>query len=536
MPDFVISEFGGLNTKKEDPSNGIVLPTKVAKNVDLRNGVLKPFALDRAVESGHDGELTIFGGQLISGKQNYTNMVINGFNILVYKDNGKWKRAVKRPTGIVNTAYAVVDLSQSTPTAPTVQILPNDPTKVKAESASSGWFYEMGYVITFVRDSDGYRDESAPSAIVTAQNQDLAFKIRRPSASGAGVIGWNIYRLSTGYRATSSFQKVAEVSIGQDFYDDYLLGSELNGTFRGIFSEDGATVLRQPAPVQFDGVASKLYYGQLVGWKDETVYISEPAQPESFPAQYQIFCNDRIVAAESFSGDLYAFTESGIQRILGDNPITMAVIPEYIGYRATNRKAVISCDAGLFYAYKTGIGRINGSGHMSITRNLLGDDYFKDLDMNSVHLNYADGILYIFHSKGTLLYIEELGIGFVELTSIYKGSFYDRKEGRIIATGANWCWALHQGDDKRTLQYRQDGLVLNQPDDKRFELIKVYGTGKFNVKLILDGVTRTERVLDLEGMDRDKTIKFPYGRLAREASWELTGTGKITEIKAMLGE
>jgi hypothetical protein len=535
MPDFVISEFGGLNTKKEDPSNGIVLPTKVAKNVDLRNGVLKPFAIDKAIESGHVGEITVFGGQTISGKQNYVNMVINGFNILVYKDSGKWKRAVKKPTGAVNTAYPVVDLSQPTPSAPTVQILPNDPTKVRAESAPSGWFYEAGYVITFVRDSDGYRDESAPSPIISAQNQDLAFRVRRPSVSGGGVVAWVIYRISTGYRATSSFQKVAEVAIGEDYYDDYLLGSELNGTFSGIFTEDGATVLRQPAPVQFDGVSSKLFYGQLVGWKNETVYISEPAQPESFPAQYQIFCNDKVIAVESFSGDLYAFTDSGIQRILGDNPITMAILPDYIGHRAVNRRAVITTEAGLFYAYKTGIGRIASDGHSSISRNLLGDDYFKNINMDTVHLNYADGILYVFHSKGTLLFVEELGIGFVEITSIYEGSHYDRKNGQMMVTGSNWAWAVHQGTESRTLQYRQDGLVLNQPEDKRFEMIRVYGNGKFNVKLFLDGVVRSERILNLDGMLRDRTIKFPYGYPAREASWEITGTGKITEIRALLG-
>jgi len=30
MPDFVISEFGGINTRKEDPANGVNLPTKIA--------------------------------------------------------------------------------------------------------------------------------------------------------------------------------------------------------------------------------------------------------------------------------------------------------------------------------------------------------------------------------------------------------------------------------------------------------------------------------------------------------------------------
>ena len=534
MPDFVISEFGGLNTKKEDPANGILLPTKVAKNVDLRNGVIKPFRLDQAIESGHSGEVAVYGNQILSGASNYVQMVINGFDILIYKDSSGWKRASRKKLNATPVSYPIVDLSPPVPSSPTVQSLPNDPTKVRAEPASTGWFYEMGYVITFVRDTDGYRDESAPSPIVTEQNEQLAFRIRRPSSSGQGIVAWVIYRISTGYRATSSFQKVAEVPISEDYYDDHKLGSELNGTFTGIFTEDGATVLRQPAPVSFDGIASTPYYGQIVAWKDEVVYVSEPNEPSSYPAQFQIRCNDRVVAVQSFQGDLYAFTESGIQRILGDNPITMAILPQYIGYRATNRRATISTEAGLFYAYKTGIGRVASDGHMSLTRNLIGDDYFRSINMDSVHLQYADGILYMFHSQGALLYIEERGVGFVELTSTCEGSFYDRKNGRILLTRQNWVWSAHQAEEFTTAQYKQDGLVLNQPDDKRYTQVRFFGKGKFNVKVLLDGVVRTERILNLDGMDRDRRINFPVGRLAREASWEVTGTGRITEIKAIL--
>jgi hypothetical protein len=534
MPDFVISEFGGLNTKKEDPANGIVLPTKVAKNVDLRNGIIKPFKLDKAVESGHSGEVTTYGTEILSGKENYVSMVINGFDILIYKDSGKWKRAVRKQVSATSTSYPIVDLSPPVPESLTVEALPNDPTKVKAESASDGWFYEMGYVITFVRDSDGYMDESAPSDIISAQNEQLAFRIKRPSSSGQDIIAWRIYRISTGYRATSSFQKVAEVPIGQDYYDDYLLGSELDGTFSGIFTDDGATVLRQPAPVQFDGMCPIPYYGQLVAWKDEVVYISEPNEPSSYPAQFQVRCNDTVLSVQSFQGDLYAFTAQGIQRILGDNPITMAILPQYIGYRAMGRRATISTEAGLFYAYKTGIGRVSSEGHFSLTRNLIGDDYFKSINMESAHFQYADGILYMFHDQGALLYIEERGVGFVELTRTCEGSHYDRKNGRVLLSRENWVWAAHQGDESETAQYRQDGLVLNQPDDKRYTQVRFFGEGKFYVSLFLDGVERTTRTLNLDGMMRERKINFPAARLAREASWEVTGTGRITEIKAIL--
>lgn len=534
MPDFVISEFGGLNTKKEDPANGIVLPTKVAKNVDLRNGILKPFDVDKPLEAGHDGEVVQYGNDIVSGHSNYVTLSLNGFDIMVYKDSGKWKRAVRQPTGTLRSPYSVDDLSQPTPSSPTVQPLPNDTTKVKAESASVGWFYEMGYVITFVRDVDGYEDESAPSEIVTSQHDILAFRIRRPKISGQSVIRWHIYRISTGYRGTSSFQKVAEVPIGQDFYDDYLPGADLNGTFSGIFSSDGATVLRQPAPVVFDGVCTKLYYGQLVAWKDEKIYVSEANQPESFPSQYIVSCNDRIISIETFGGDLYAFTDSGIQRIIGDNPINMNVLPDYIGHRAVGRRACISTEYGLFYVYKNGIGRINNSGHNSISRNLLGEDYFDDIEKSTVHIGFGDGILYIFHNKGTLLYIEERGIGFVETTNAYTGSFYDRRQGYMVACRKNWANAMFEGNESIVLQYRMDGLVLNQPDDKRFVRLEIYGEGKFKLKLYLDGREKSSRDLNLDGMKRERIIRFPQGELAREASWMVTGSGQITEFKAIL--
>ena len=536
MPDFVISEFGGLNTKKEDPSNGIVLPTKIAKNVDLRGGIIKPFSTDKILETGRTGEIAKYGNNIVSGNSNYVTLTLNGFDMLIYKDkaSGKWKRAVKKPTGDLSTSFSVDNLSQTTPAKPTLQPLPNDTTKVRAEAASVGWFYEMAYVITFVRSADGYRDESAPSDISIVQSERLGFRVQRPAESGANIIGWNIYRLSTGYRATGSFQKVAEVGIGQNYFDDYTPGSELNGTLKGIFSDDGVTVLRQPAPVDFDGMCSRLYYGQTVAWKDETLYISEPNQPESYPAQYQIPCSSRVLSVEAYGGDLYAFTENGVQRIVGDNPITASILPDYIGHRVSSRRGTVSTEYGLFYAYKTGIARVTGSASESISRNLLGEEYFKSIDMKSVHLAYGDGILYIFHSKGTLLFIQERGIGFIELTNIYDGAYYDRKNGVIVATRNSSAWELFEGTGVLTVQYRQDGLVLNQPDDKRYSQLRVFGTGKFNCILYLEGKERNRRVLDLDGMPRDRIINFAHGRLAREASWELTGTGRITEIKAVL--
>jgi len=535
MPDFVISEFGGINTRKEDPANGVNLPTKIAKNVDLRGGIIKPFRSDLAIKDGVSGELAIYGDDLIHGKENPVVFTINGFEILVYKDGGEWKRAVRRPAGRLAEAYTVDSLSQATPGSPTVKALPGDPTKVKAEPATEGWFYEMVYAVTFVRDAGGYIDESAPSVFVSARNEQMAFQIVRPLLSGANsIVRWNIYRLSVGYRDTASFQKVAEVSVGLDSYDDYNLGSELAGTYKGLFSSDGVTVLRQPAPVEFDGICPTLHYGQLVGWKDEMIFVSEPNQPESFPAQYQIPCSERIVSVQSYQGDLYAFTLNGVQRIIGSDPINVTIIPGYIGYRASSRRATVATENGLFYAFRNGIGVISSGQSQSITRGLLDPEYFDQIDPDSVHLAYGDGILYLFHSAGCLLFIQERGIGFVELTKIYEGAVYDRKNGVMVAAREGRAWEMWKGEGTTTAQYKQGGLVLNQPDDKRFSEIRVYGTGQFELVIYIEGIERSRRVLNLEGMLRDRIMRFPAGHTGREASWMLTGTGKVTEIKAVL--
>lgn len=534
MRDFVISEFRGLNTKKEDAENGILLTAKVAKNVDLRGGVIKPFKNDTTLDSGHSGEVIQYGPDIVSGKEGLVTFQMNGFDLLLYKDAGKWKRVVRKPQVLAKQAWNVESLSQPIPNAPKIQPLPNNPSKVVAEPSPEGWFYEMGYVITFVREIDGYRDESAPSAIISSQNEQLGFRILRPQESGSSVKYWNIYRISYAYRATTAFQKVAEVPISQDSFDDYQLGSSLSDVLEGIFENNGTQVLRHPAPVEFDGICSKLYYGQVVGWKDETLYISEPNFPESFPVQYQIPCSDKVVSVETINGSLYAFTQSGVQRIIGENPVNASILPDYIGHRVANRRATISTEYGLFYVFKTGVARINSNGHASISRAVLSDDYFKNIDMASVHLGYGDGILYVFHSKGTLLFIEDQGVGFVELSQSYEGSFYDRRDGSMVVTRSGWAWRLHQGTEDITFQYQLGGLVLNQPDDKRYESLRFYGEGKTAVTLYLDEVEGKTKTLDLGGMLRDRKINFPHGNLAREATWKVTGRGKITEIKAIL--
>lgn len=531
--EVVIDSFKGLSVKREDAPNGIVLYAKSAVNVDLRSGTLKPFKSNISIEPGHTGEFIKYDSEWFSGDENYIAQTINGFELLIFKRNDAWHRIVRQPRTTPGQANTIVPLGLPRPKSPVVQTIPGGEDTQKA---AEGFWFEVGYAVTTVRDIDGYRDESGPSDIVWVKNEtEIAFRITFEDELTEGVVGRNVYRISTAYSPTSTFQLVAELGVAESYYEDMKQNNELKGAIAGLFDDDGVQVLRSPPDVVFDGICPDVYYGQLIAWKGRQVYISEPDHPESYPPQYQLTANDSIIAIRAYRNDLYIFTASGIQRCIGQDPLNMTILPGFIGDRIVNKRAVVACELGLFYQSRRSIGRITGEGHHPISRYPLGEDYFKKINSSSVHLAYGNGMVYFFHDAGTILFMEEQGIGFVELSDGYEASFYENQSGIMHVVKDGYIQQLFEGTEVLEFNYELGDLVLNEPGGKDFDHLEFFGRGRFGAQLYLDRQPKSNRVLDLDGGYFGRVIGFPYG-LARGASWGVLGRGEISEIKAIVYE
>lgn len=536
MSEPVISTFKGLNPKKEDATQGIVLPAKVASDVDLRNGVLKPVRSNTLVANGHSGEFIKVDDDWLSGKQYYSVYFLRGFNIIVYKDGDKWRRIARAPRTIAGLPNNAVDLGVPVPSAPKVTDLPHSVQVLSPESLSEILQYESAYALSWVRKVDDFVDESGLSEFSFYKSRYIKWKIERPLSVPDGVIGWKIYRLDRGYRAGTAFKLVAEKSIGDVHHDDYKNYESLTDVPDGLFEDDGVTISRTSPVVDFDGISATPYYNYFVAWKDNTFYLSEPNNIDSFPQQYQTSIETKIISIVPQQSDMYIFTDKGVLRAMGQDPFTLRVLPDYIGDRIASPRAVFQCELGLFYATKTGLNRVVGGQVEYISRVPLGDEYFKGIDASSIHFNYVDGIVFMFHNQGTLMFIPESGIGFVTLNGVYDGSFYDRKAGTLYVTRYGNIESLFTGDGKENMVYETGDLTLNEPSDKYFEKVEFFGEGKVTVNIFLDNEVNasTELEMDLDGMDRQRILHYPRGYTGRSGRYRVTGKGTVKEIKFYL--
>ena len=507
------------------------MPAEVALNVDLRTGIIKPLKTNQRVENGHSGEAVYYDIDWLSGDFNYVQFEINGFRFLVFKRGGEWFRYTRKPRTTKGQHNETIPLGHARPQAPGVAIADEQGAAVAPE----GGEYVHGYCVTTVRNTDGYEDESGPSGITWATNQKESFTVRFEGPTPAGAIRWKIYRISTSAESTSTFQLVSEVPIGTEAYTDSKDGSDLGEALPGLFDEDGVTVLRSPPDVSFDGMCTVRFYGALVAWKGTTIYFSEPDNPDSFPAQYQLTAGDTIIAIEIWGSEVYVFTTSGIQRCLGSSPLNMAITPQYFGEAALNRRCVTVGDDGIYYTAKNGMYRVNSAGHDSMSRQRLGEDWFKERAFSGCHMAYGDGVAYLFHSSGCLTFTNERGIGFIEHSGVYEGAYFDRKTTKMHVTRKGKLELLFGGSDDLRFDYRLGKLVLGRPDGKQYDYAQVYGVGKVVAVVSLDGVAYAPEYLNMDGGLMDSQITFPYTD-SREAAIHLSGTCRISEIKAVVYE
>jgi len=393
--------------------------------------------------------------------------------------------------------------------------------------------YQFGYIITWVRGSGRYEDESGPSSPVTIEIPALGVNVFRPSSVPSGVTSWKIYRISLGYDATVAYNLVVELPIATTSYEDVKTNLDIvyEDTLPTMYTGSDGTLITLTEPdINFDGMSGP-FMGCMVGWKGTKLLFSETGKPDLYSPAFTYTAAANIVNVLAVGADLYILTENGIQRLVGSTPESMQILPEITGEGAYSRLSSVSTERGIFYLSE---GRIShrGDTYTGIT-DLIGTAYFKDLFSNysDFHMNYSDNILYLFHSGGALCY-DFKASKWYNLDSIYTSSFYDKETSEMYIVEDGNIMKLFGSDDCLIMQYKSGELVLSKPADKKFNRFVFTGTGTILSKLYLAGTLQVSQTMDLDGMNYEKIIKMPQGYAARSAQFEVFGTGEVTEVAA----
>ena len=274
----------------------------------------------------------------------------------------------------------------------------------------------MSYVVTYVTS---YGEEGPPSN-PTEVNKKVGFGISMnlPAVTPGGYVTKRyIYRTTSGLHG-GTFRYVGEAALTSLTFTDSVaaidLGEELIET--------------ENPPSNLEGLVSAPN-GMLFAWKGKDIWVSESFKPYSWPADYVLTVDDRIVTMRVGGTDIYALTNGHPYIIVGTDPARLAMSKLVINQSCASEKS--ACQVGNMIIYASPDGLIGIQGGQGV---LLTEQYFRKEEWSTltpsgmvceshdeqIHMSCAAGG-YIFAMDGDGLVITTNDI----TTSFFWSDLYD---------------------------------------------------------------------------------------------------------------
>lgn len=273
----------------------------------------------------------------------------------------------------------------------------------------------VNWVYTFVRTwSDNSTDEGPPSAasntiVAEANKIDVSMpNAGAPTFADYGITHKRLYRIVT-TETGAEYQFVTEVTAATETYEDNVQ----------IPGEVLQTELYLPPPDAMIG-AIALPNGVIVGFKDNTLYFSEPARPHAYPVANQYTVAFQIVALGHYGTTVVVATEGLAYLYQGTDPAAMSGRDLPQKQACVSKPSLVSAEFGVMYASRDGLVLIGPGGMTLVTREFFDREKWAAYYPHTIHAASFDGGRYIgFYITGNPGDGTRTGAGFI----------FDRREG-----------------------------------------------------------------------------------------------------------
>ena len=245
------------------------------------------------------------------------------------------------------------------------------------------------------------------------------------------------------------------------------------------------------------------------GIKENRVYASEYGNPNGWPEYGYVDFDQPVTGLGKLTGELVAFTEFGVHRIFGSDPLNLrkVQIPTVEGVPTGLDKGITSFSGGVMFPSHNGICFYNGTGVQVISENII-DAYSNP---NNTLSNNAGGVYdntyYLLGATGGGNgYKVDLKTGVVRITNTtMKASALFYRGASAGVNDGNTLYGFDPTSNNVTLNYLAPGSSATRTtfsaktreftggdinSEKMFYNASISGTG-FNgtVEIIVDGVT-----------------------------------------------
>lgn len=318
-----------------------------------------------------------------------------------------------------------------------------EPTVVA--SGGSGDQVERTYVYTFVSAYGEEGPPSLPSDVVTGyingtwNLSNLSATV--PDAAERNIVSKNIYRSVVSAGGSADFMFVANIPLATTTYADTIpelevasLGRQMISTFWG------------PPPPNLEGIVS-FPGGIIIGWKDDTVFMSVPYRPWAWPEIYQISVEQPIVGIGVTANVAVVMTKGEPHAINMTTPDAAAPQKIQAAEPCLSRGSISGSPDGVFYASQNGLMLFGPGGFNNVSRQLITkEEWTRDFNPTSLRsCRYQTDYIGITKpGVGYVISAEQQPMTLIELTELSGASniFNDIWTGEVLlmSSGRVWKW------------------------------------------------------------------------------------------------
>lgn len=290
------------------------------------------------------------------------------------------------------------------------------------------------WVFTFCRHwSDGSVDEGppcAPSNLLTLVNRNasLAFAAVGLTPGDYGITHVRIYRASGGL-----FNFQSEVAVGTTPVIDNTATTALGSAI--------ATTFYLPPPDGMIGLIA-LPNGITAGFMGNTIYLSEPYRPWTYPLANQYAVNWPIVALGSLGTTIVAATTANPFIGAGVDPAGYTFVKDSSRYSCVSKRGMASAQFGVVWPAPQGLAFYDGTYVRNLTHKFLSiDEWTMDFVPSTMHAKVHDDRYFAWFTNGSAADGRLIGGGIV----------FDASESAFLVTLGEYVTTAYSIPDLDTL-------------------------------------------------------------------------------------
>lgn len=319
---------------------------------------------------------------------------------------------------------------------------PSDPgTGTYLQEFTALQYEDRIYLYTFVTEGGEEGAPSLPSLLVTV-GDSLAVTVTTvttPESDGVLVNSKRIYRTLPTSSGAADYYYVDEIPITQEVYIDTKNHIELG--------ERLPSLEWYMPPEGLKGL-TVLPNGVIIGFKDNTIYQTEPYQPHAWPEAYKKQMDNPIVGLAAFGQHIVVATQENPYLATLSDPLTITFKKLDTVEPCTFRRSMVTFGYGVMYVSPNGLILVTSGGAQNVLKGVWDPDEWKELieDNDDAYAVVHDEKYYL-----TFVY-ENIDVG----SPSAKTYIFDPSESPLQITALS--------------QHNHTGACVDRDEDKMFFL------------------------------------------------------------------